>query len=99
MLENTISEWIRCINKYYELNRDGIGHYGNYNHEVINTDNQLRNDMLEFIKANEALVQKQANSSIIQSHPQAYCVSRTLTGISVQSDPVQEKTECLDCMV
>ncbi|POG58336.1 kinase-like domain-containing protein, partial [Rhizophagus irregularis DAOM 181602=DAOM 197198] len=23
MLENIISEWIRCINKYYEINRDG----------------------------------------------------------------------------
>ncbi|POG60366.1 kinase-like domain-containing protein, partial [Rhizophagus irregularis DAOM 181602=DAOM 197198] len=23
MLENIISEWIRCINEYYEINRDG----------------------------------------------------------------------------
>ncbi|POG77259.1 kinase-like domain-containing protein, partial [Rhizophagus irregularis DAOM 181602=DAOM 197198] len=23
MLEYTISEWIRCINEYYEINRDG----------------------------------------------------------------------------
>ncbi|CAB5366027.1 unnamed protein product [Rhizophagus irregularis] len=60
MLENIISEWIRCIDKFYETNRDG-----NYVYRVLNIDDQLKNDMLEFVKANKALVQEQVNTSII----------------------------------
>ncbi|CAB4390889.1 unnamed protein product [Rhizophagus irregularis] len=86
MLENIISEWIRCINKYYEINRDG-----NYIYEVSNIDNKLKDDMLEFIKANKTLVQEQANASIIQSHTQAYYTSRKLTEIL--------NTGCFECEV
>uniref|UniRef100_U9URG8 Uncharacterized protein n=1 Tax=Rhizophagus irregularis (strain DAOM 181602 / DAOM 197198 / MUCL 43194) TaxID=747089 RepID=U9URG8_RHIID len=48
MLENIISEWIRCINEYYEINRDE-----NYEYEVPDIDNQLKNDMFEFVEANK----------------------------------------------
>ncbi|POG66371.1 hypothetical protein GLOIN_2v1879909 [Rhizophagus irregularis DAOM 181602=DAOM 197198] len=76
MLENIISEWIRCINKYYNINREG-----NYEYKVSNIDNQLENDMFEFVEANKTLVQEQENTFIIQSHPQAYYTSRKLTEI------------------
>src|SRR5581483_621869 len=68
MLENIISEWIRSINEYYKINRDG-----NYEFEVPNIDGQLKDDMFEFVEADKILVQEQANTSIIpsiiQSHP------------------------------
>ncbi|POG70762.1 kinase-like domain-containing protein, partial [Rhizophagus irregularis DAOM 181602=DAOM 197198] len=76
MLENIISEWIRCINEYYEINRDG-----DYKFKVSNVDDQLKDDMIEFVEANKTLVQEQANTSIIQYHPQAYYTSRRLTEI------------------
>ncbi|RGB27613.1 kinase-like domain-containing protein [Rhizophagus diaphanus] len=82
MLENIISEWAQCINKYYEMNRDG-----KYKHVVPDVYNQLKNDMFEFVKANEAnLVQEQVNTSIIQSHPQAYYTSRKLNEILIQEE-------------
>ncbi|CAB4385397.1 unnamed protein product [Rhizophagus irregularis] len=83
MLEYIISRWIRCINEYYEINRDE-----NYRFEVSNVDNQLKNDMIEFVEANKA---GQASTSIIQYHSQAYYTSRKLTEILVQ-----ENSECLD---
>ncbi|EXX52258.1 Skt5p [Rhizophagus irregularis DAOM 197198w] len=89
MLEDIISEWIRCINEYYRINRDG-----NYKFEVSNIDNKLKDDMFEFIKANKTLVEEQASASIIQSHTQAYYTSRKLTEILVQ-----EKSDCFECMV
>ncbi|RGB26475.1 kinase-like domain-containing protein [Rhizophagus diaphanus] len=89
MLENIISEWIRCINKYYELNRDV-----NYGYFLPNIDNQQKNDMKEFVEANKALIQEKANTYTIQYHPQAYYTSRKLTEISVQ-----EETQGFDCMI
>ncbi|RGB29217.1 kinase-like domain-containing protein [Rhizophagus diaphanus] len=89
MLENVISEWIRCINKYYEINRDG-----NYKYEVLITDNQLKNDMFEFLEADKALSQEQMNAFIMQPHPQAYYTSRKLTEILVQ-----EESQGFDCMI
>ncbi|GBB88124.1 hypothetical protein RclHR1_14640006 [Rhizophagus clarus] len=50
-LEYKISEWIRCINEYYRINKNG-----NDELEIPNVDNKLKNDMLEFVKANNALV-------------------------------------------
>jgi serine/threonine protein kinase len=111
MLEYIISEWIRCIDSYYALNRDG-----NYQYTFSEIDNQLENDMLEFVEANKALVQEQANTSdnqlennmlefieankplvqeqantsTIQSHSQAYYISRKLTRIL---------TECWECEI
>ncbi|CAB4419710.1 unnamed protein product [Rhizophagus irregularis] len=49
VLEDIISEWIRCIDEYYRINR--INSDGNPTFEVPNIDNKLRNDMLEFIEA------------------------------------------------
>ncbi|CAB5377284.1 unnamed protein product [Rhizophagus irregularis] len=112
MLEHIISEWIRCVDKYYEINSDG-----NYQYR-FNITNQLEIDMLEFVEANKALVQEQANTSnnkidnqlendmletsvqeqantsIIQSHSQAYYTSRKLTEILLQ-----DKSECWECEV
>jgi serine/threonine protein kinase len=88
MLEKIIYEWIKCINEYYSMNKDGV-----YKFEVLNiVDNQLKDDMLEFVKANEDLVQKQANTSIIQSHSQTCYKSRKLTEIL-------DESKCLDCMI
>ncbi|CAB4478361.1 unnamed protein product [Rhizophagus irregularis] len=89
ILENIISEWIRCINIYYEINKDG-----NYIYSVPITDNQLKNDMFEFIEADKALLQEQVNVFIMQSHPQAYYISRKLTEILVQ-----EESQGFDCMI
>ncbi|PKY31385.1 hypothetical protein RhiirB3_448966 [Rhizophagus irregularis] len=82
MLENIISEWTRCINKYYEINKDRDD--GAY--RVPDIDNQLENDMLEFVKANKALGQEQANTPIIQFHPQTCFSSRKLTEIYLQEE-------------
>ncbi|CAB5389300.1 unnamed protein product [Rhizophagus irregularis] len=89
MLENIISEWIRCINIYYEINRDR-----KYEYIVPITDNQLKNDMFEFVEADKALLQEQMNAFIMQSHPQAYYTSRKLTEILVQ-----EESQGFDCMI
>ncbi|CAB5365937.1 unnamed protein product [Rhizophagus irregularis] len=82
IIENTISEWLRCINKYYKLNGDDEPRY-----VVPNIDNQLKNDMYEFIEANRVLTQEQTNISVSQTHPQAHYTSRLLTEIL---------SECLD---
>ncbi|EXX55673.1 Kin1p [Rhizophagus irregularis DAOM 197198w] len=89
MLEYTISEWIRCINEYYEINRDG-----KYKFEAPNIENQLKNDMLEFVAANKAILEGQASTSTIQYHSQAYYTSRRFTEISVQ-----EESQGFDCMI
>ncbi|GET55515.1 kinase-like domain-containing protein [Rhizophagus irregularis DAOM 181602=DAOM 197198] len=105
MLENIVSEWVRCINEYYKINRNG-----SYSYLVPNIDNQLKDDMLEFVKANKTLVQEQANTSIVQSHPQAYYISRKFTGILAQEKSeiivqekseilAQEKSECFECII
>ncbi|CAB4381985.1 unnamed protein product [Rhizophagus irregularis] len=90
MLENIISEWIKCINYYYMIN--GNGNYSNY--IPCNVDDQLKINMVKFVEANKALIQEQANVSITQSHPQSCYISRKLTAILVQED-----SECLDCII
>ncbi|RGB32852.1 kinase-like domain-containing protein [Rhizophagus diaphanus] len=105
MLENIVSEWIRCINEYYQINMDG-----EYKYLVNNIYNQLKDDMLEFVKANKTLVQEQANTSIMQSHPQAYYTSHKFTKILAHEKSeiivqekseilVQEKSECFECII
>ncbi|PKY30008.1 hypothetical protein RhiirB3_446891 [Rhizophagus irregularis] len=69
----------------------------------------IRYDMLEFVEANKTLVQEQANTSIMQSHPQAYYTSRKITKFTeilaqeksefIIQEIVQEKSECFECMV
>jgi serine/threonine protein kinase len=90
-LEYKISEWIGCIDEYCKINRDG-----NYKSVMpILADNKLENDMLEFLEANNnAIVQEQANVSIIQSHPQACYTSRKLTEILFK-----ENSEYLEYMI
>jgi serine/threonine protein kinase len=94
MLENIISQWIDCINEYYRMNKDE-------NYIIIPPiDNQqLRNDMLEFVEANTGtasgteanLEQDQGNTSITQSHLQEYYTSRKLTtGILIQENSEDE---------
>ena len=87
MLENIISEWIKCINEYYRINKDG-----DYKLTVPNIDNQLKNNMLEFVKANNTLVQEQVNISTIQSHSQAYYTNRKLT-TEILSQEISELLE------
>ncbi|CAB5367140.1 unnamed protein product [Rhizophagus irregularis] len=105
MLENIVSEWIRCIGEYYSINRDG-----NYKFIVPNVDNQLKDDMFEFVEADKTLVQEQANTSIMQSHPQAFYTSRKFTEILAQEKSeiivqekseilVQENSECFECII
>ncbi|CAB4397254.1 unnamed protein product [Rhizophagus irregularis] len=86
IIENTISEWLRCINEYYKIN----GEDGQKN-LILNIDNQLKNDMYELIKANRVLTQEQA---VLQTNPQAYYTSRLLTEILYQNN-----SECLDCII
>ncbi|CAB4490581.1 unnamed protein product [Rhizophagus irregularis] len=97
MLENTISEWIECISKYYSTNRNTI----NYQFKVQTSNNQLKNDVLEFLEAK--IVQEQANTSIMQSHSQAYYTSRNLTNLTeilVQENPDREEsTQGFDCVI
>ena len=61
--------------------------------------------MREFAKAS---VQRQANTSIVQSHPQAYYSSRLLKKVnetseklvfSSSSNCIILKSECLDCEI
>ncbi|GES79893.1 kinase-like domain-containing protein [Rhizophagus clarus] len=49
-LEQKLPEWIICIYEYYRINKNG-----NDELEVPNVDDKLKNDMLEFVKANNAL--------------------------------------------
>ncbi|RGB38683.1 kinase-like domain-containing protein [Rhizophagus diaphanus] len=89
ILENIISEWIRCVNKYYELNWDVNYSYG----------------VRKFVKANKALVQEQANTSIIQSHhPQACYTSRNVSkeiekSKNVSESFIQEYSDLMECIV
>jgi serine/threonine protein kinase len=88
-LEYKISEWIRCIGEYYEINRDG-----KYRLEVSNVDNNLKNDMFEFVEANNTLAQEQVNiSTIVQSHSQAYYTSRKLDFISKKLNEILESED------
>jgi serine/threonine protein kinase len=79
-LEYKISEWIRCIDQHYRISSE------NREFVISNIDNELRNDMLEFVKANNALVQQEANISTTQSHPQACYTSRKLTEIFLKEN-------------
>ncbi|GES78446.1 kinase-like domain-containing protein [Rhizophagus clarus] len=108
-LEKKISEWIRCVNEYYALNKDG-----SYGFAVPGIDSELENDMLEFVEANNALVQEQTNISSendmlessndlvqdqtnissIQSYSQAYSTSHKSTEIYVKA-----VSDYLDCMI
>ncbi|CAB4414833.1 unnamed protein product [Rhizophagus irregularis] len=95
MLENIISEWIRCINEYYRLNTDENCYYN-----VSDIDNQLKNDMFEFVKANKAVVQER----VVQSHSQACYISRNITkeiekSKNISESFVQEYSDLLECIV
>ncbi|CAB5372223.1 unnamed protein product [Rhizophagus irregularis] len=62
------------------------------------SDDQLKNNMLEFVEANKVNVQEQANSSNIQSHPQShpqtYYTSREFSEILVQEG--SDESQCWD---
>ncbi|GES85003.1 kinase-like domain-containing protein [Rhizophagus clarus] len=89
-LEHEISGWIRCVSKFYEINKDG-----NCKYDVPDVNIKLYYEMLEFVKANDALAQEQTNvSTIVQLHSQAYYTSRNITEILVK-----ENSECLEYIV
>ena len=62
---------------------------------------QLLSALKEFTKANKTLVQKQADISIIKSHPQAYHTSRLLDFTKKLNEILDQdsQSECLDCIV
>ncbi|GBC07421.1 hypothetical protein RclHR1_07450009 [Rhizophagus clarus] len=81
-IEHKLSEWIRCIDEYYQINRNV-----NYNLKVPNVDSKSESDMLEFVEANNYLEQEQAcDTIIVHSCPQAYYMSRELTEIRFKED-------------
>ena len=94
-LENTISEWLRCINEYYKINSNNKS---NLRYEVSGINSQLRNDMEEFLKANEILMNEQA-STIVQSHSQAYFTSRLLDFTKDVDKFLNLNSEGFDCMI
>src|SRR5436305_3016494 len=78
IIENTISEWLSCLNKYEIV--EGIKYikpaeHINYSELIIIID--------EFT---EDLVLKQADSFSLQSHPQAYFKSRLLEEVNETLD-------------
>jgi serine/threonine protein kinase len=85
-LEHIISQWLRCVNKFYESNEknDRVFKY-------IKDIKQFKNDINEFVKANDELLQEQTDTSIIKFHPQAYYSSQLITKI--------QNSECLDCVI
>ncbi|GBC09936.1 hypothetical protein RclHR1_09210005 [Rhizophagus clarus] len=90
-LEYKISEWIRYINEYYILNKDGDSKY-----LVPNVTDEFKNDMLEFVKANNTLAQEQSNiSTTVQFHYEAYYTSRNITTTVL----VKEVSECLEYII
>ncbi|GET03447.1 kinase-like domain-containing protein [Rhizophagus clarus] len=97
-LEHEISEWIRCINKFYETNKDE-----NHIYRVYDVNDKLYDDMLEFVKANKEQTnmefvkanKEQTNiSTIVQTHSQAYHTSRNITEFIVKED-----SECLGYII
>ncbi|GBC51951.2 kinase-like domain-containing protein [Rhizophagus irregularis DAOM 181602=DAOM 197198] len=89
-LEHIISQWLKCVNRYYEINEGNSNDMKPlYSSDII----QFKVDIDEFIRANEASLQEQPDTSIVQSHPQSYYTSRLHTEILVQN------SDCLDCMV
>lgn len=95
-LEYIISQWLRCINQYYELNKKNGGNIedGNNDAKFLSFDMfQFKNDIFEFVKANNTLSQEKTDTSIIQFHSQAFYTSRSFTEISYQH------SECLDCAI
>ena len=87
-LEYIISQWLRCINKYYELNEENNDDFS-YTRDIF----EFKDDIDEFVKANKALLQEQTDNSIIQFHSQACYTSRLLTDI------LDQNSECLDCII
>jgi len=86
ILEDIISDWLKYIKKYYEevdkrVNPVGKVYSENISNRIINDitigNNQLRNDIKEFVKA-DALVNTIESNTIIQSYPQVYHESRPL---------------------
>jgi serine/threonine protein kinase len=86
-LEYKISKWIKCINEYYRKinNKNRIHKY-----KIFDIDNELENEIHEFVKANNTLVQTQINNSTIQSHSQAYYTSRNISKILSDTESLNE---------
>ncbi|GBB93374.1 hypothetical protein RclHR1_21590004, partial [Rhizophagus clarus] len=81
-LEYKISEWIRCINEHYKIN---INITKDYECTKSNMDNKIKDELLEFINADNTLVKKQASVSNIQSHLQIDYTSYNFTKTSNNS--------------
>src|SRR5205814_1064294 len=78
-LEHIISQWLRCVNKYYVLNEENdrefsystdITQFKGDIDEFVKADkcsssniNQFKNDIDEFVKTDKALLQEQTDTS------------------------------------
>ncbi|EXX72885.1 Ste20p [Rhizophagus irregularis DAOM 197198w] len=92
-LEYKITEWNKYINEDYMTNNEvEVGHNHHY-HKIFDIDSELENDIHEFVKANntlvqdntlvqnDTLVQTQTNNPTLQPHSQAYYTSRNISKI------------------
>jgi hypothetical protein len=88
ILENTISEWLSCLNRNETVG--GIG-YAKYFENTASISNiQSLNIIVEFSK----VVQRQTNTSIIQPHPQASYKSCLIK--KVNEEVIEEVIETLE---
>ncbi|GBB98429.1 hypothetical protein RclHR1_03220022 [Rhizophagus clarus] len=78
-LEYIISQWLKCVNKYYDELNEGDSDI-EFKHNIETS--QFKDDIDEFVNANKTLStlsQEQTDTSIIQqSHSQACYTSRLL---------------------
>jgi hypothetical protein len=110
ILENIITEWLDCFNRYVIIKGAEYIKVANYVTNISNS--QLLDIMREFSKDSMHSIPKQANTFIVQSHPQAYYKSRLLEKVDETSDQNDKevvfslnfdcmnlKSECLDCEI
>ena len=103
ILENNITEWLDCFNRYEMIK--GIGYIKEANYVTNISNSQLVDIIREFSKDSMHSKQKQANAFIVQSHPQAYYKSRLLekvneTLIISESNHISfNSDECSDCKI
>lgn len=112
-LENTISEWLNCINDYYsivnQISKNDIEDIENLE-EIIefffgneffrNKDIIPLSNLKEFVETSETLTQKRANVSNTQSHPQVYTEQSSNETSNQEEEAIySSNSECLSCII
>ncbi|RGB24741.1 kinase-like domain-containing protein [Rhizophagus diaphanus] len=98
-LNDIITKWIECINCYYEINREGKRIF-----EVPNINKKLKNDMREFVEANNALTQAEENltqeeanltqeANLIQENVHSQTYSASSTNSVICENYIQEESQ------